>query len=65
MLDYDLIAVGFEEIVDLNAGNLVKTSTTNQRIWREGLQRAIEEFQRLHFSTKAQNFIVICCEQLV
>ena len=64
-LDYDIMAVGFEELVDLNASNMVKASTNNQRIWRDGLKRTIEEFQRSNFGAKAENFTVLCCEQLV
>lgn len=64
-LDYDIMAVGFEELVDLNASNMVKASTNNQRIWRDGLKRTIEEFQQSNFGAKAENFTVLCCEQLV
>jgi hypothetical protein len=64
-LNYDLIGIGLEEIVDLNASNLVKASTTNQRIWCSGIKRIIDEFQREHFGEKAENFVVLCCEQLV
>lgn len=64
-LNYDLIAVGFEEIVDLNASNLVKASTTNQRLWRDGLKRSVDQFQQTKFGPNAENFVVLCCEQLV
>ncbi|CAK5100943.1 unnamed protein product [Meloidogyne enterolobii] len=64
-LNYDLIAIGFEEIVDLNTNNLVKASTTNQRIWRDGLKQTIEIWQKNNFGQNAENFVVLCCEQLV
>ncbi|CAK5060686.1 unnamed protein product [Meloidogyne enterolobii] len=64
-LNYDLIAIGFEEIVDLNTNNLVKASTTNQRIWRDGLKQTIEIWQKNNFGSNAENFVVLCCEQLV
>uniref|UniRef100_A0A915NRU0 Phosphatidylinositol-3-phosphatase SAC1 n=1 Tax=Meloidogyne floridensis TaxID=298350 RepID=A0A915NRU0_9BILA len=64
-LNYDLIAIGFEEIVDLNTNNLVKASTTNQRIWRDGLKQTIEIWQKNNFGSNAKNFVVLCCEQLV
>ena len=37
----DIYAIGFEEIVDLNAGNIVAASTSNQREWLVQLQRTI------------------------
>ncbi|RWS07386.1 synaptojanin-1-like protein [Dinothrombium tinctorium] len=37
----DIFAIGFEEIVDLNASNIVAASTTNQKEWLVELQRTI------------------------
>lgn len=37
----DIFAIGFEEIVDLNASNIVAASTTNQREWLSELQKTI------------------------
>lgn len=37
----DIYAIGFEEIVDLNASNIVAASTTNQREWLIELQKTI------------------------
>lgn len=37
----DFFAIGFEEIVDLNASNIVAASTTNQREWLVELQKTI------------------------
>ncbi|KAK6018186.1 hypothetical protein OSTOST_16240, partial [Ostertagia ostertagi] len=39
----EIIAIGLEELVDLNASNLVKASTTNQRLWAEGIRRVLHE----------------------
>ncbi|KAI1721254.1 sacI homology domain-containing protein [Ditylenchus destructor] len=61
-LDYDIIAIGLEEIVDLNAGNLVKASTTNQRVWRDGIKTAIDDFNK---KTNNGKYAVLACEQLV
>lgn len=37
----DIFAIGFEEIVDLNASNIVAASTSNQREWLAELQKTI------------------------
>ncbi|XP_007896485.2 synaptojanin-2 isoform X1 [Callorhinchus milii] len=37
----DIFAIGFQEMVELNAGNIVNASTTNKKIWAEQLQKAI------------------------
>jgi phosphatidylinositol-bisphosphatase len=37
----DIYAIGFEEIVDLNAGNIVAASTSNQMEWLVELQKTI------------------------
>src|SRR5688572_24328978 len=37
----DVYAIGFEEIVDLNASNIVSASTSNQREWLVELQKTI------------------------
>ncbi|KHJ84860.1 hypothetical protein OESDEN_15421, partial [Oesophagostomum dentatum] len=52
----EIIAIGVEELVDLNASNLVKASTTNQRLWTEGIRRVLHE----HGS-----YILLVVEQLV
>ncbi|KAK5967722.1 Synaptojanin-1 [Trichostrongylus colubriformis] len=52
----EIIAIGLEELVDLNASNLVKASTTNQRLWAEGIRRVLQE----HGS-----YILLVVEQLV
>ncbi|XP_069787736.1 synaptojanin-2-like isoform X2 [Narcine bancroftii] len=37
----DIFAVGFQEMVELSAGNIVSASTTNKKMWSEQLQKAI------------------------
>uniref|UniRef100_A0A914CY29 phosphoinositide 5-phosphatase n=1 Tax=Acrobeloides nanus TaxID=290746 RepID=A0A914CY29_9BILA len=55
---YDIIAIGLEEIVDLNASNLMKASTTNQRVWRDGIRKSI-------IDATNEKYVVAVCEQLV
>ncbi|CAD6195142.1 unnamed protein product [Caenorhabditis auriculariae] len=52
----DIVAIGVEELVDLNASNLVKASTTNQRLWCDSIRKALSE--------KAP-YLLIGSEQLV
>ncbi|CAC70096.1 Synaptojanin [Caenorhabditis elegans] len=52
----DIVAIGVEELVDLNASNMVKASTTNQRMWCESIRKTLSE--------KAP-FVLIGSEQLV
>ncbi|CAE1261864.1 SYNJ [Acanthosepion pharaonis] len=37
----DIFAIGFEEIVDLNASNIVRASTENSREWQNEIQKTI------------------------
>uniref|UniRef100_K7G8L8 Synaptojanin-2 n=1 Tax=Pelodiscus sinensis TaxID=13735 RepID=K7G8L8_PELSI len=50
----DIFAVGFEEMVELNAGNIVNTSTTNRKMWGEQLQKAVSRTHRYILLTSAQ-----------
>ncbi|KAL3981632.1 hypothetical protein ACH3XW_43860 [Acanthocheilonema viteae] len=52
----DIYVVGLEEIIDLNASNIVNASTTNQRAWALGLREAL---------SKRNKYILLGCEQLV
>lgn len=52
----DVVAIGLEEIIDLNASNIVKASTTNQRLWCDGLRKALSE---------RSQYVLLGCEQLV
>lgn len=56
---YDLVAIGLEEIVDLNASNMMKASTTNQRVWRDGIKKVLEQ------QFEKESYVVLACEQLV
>ncbi|XP_044145242.1 synaptojanin-2-like isoform X2 [Bufo gargarizans] len=50
----DIFAVGFEEMVELNAGNIVSTSTKNRKVWSEQIQKAISRSHRYIMLTSAQ-----------
>ena len=52
----DLFAIGFQEIVDLNASNIVAASTTNQREWLVELQKTI---------SRDDHYVLITSVQLV
>ncbi|KAM5165652.1 synaptojanin-2 [Mantella aurantiaca] len=50
----DIFAVGFEEMVELNAGNIVSASTTNRKMWAEQIQKAISRTHRYILLTFGQ-----------
>ncbi|XP_073927565.1 synaptojanin-2 isoform X3 [Castor canadensis] len=50
----DVFAVGFEEMVELSAGNIVNASTTNRKMWGEQLQKALSRSHRYILLTSAQ-----------
>ncbi|XP_056423067.1 synaptojanin-2 isoform X2 [Hyla sarda] len=50
----DIFAVGFEEMVELNAGNIVSASTKNRKVWSEQIQKAISRSYRYIMLTSAQ-----------
>uniref|UniRef100_UPI00398F6D6B synaptojanin-2-like isoform X2 n=1 Tax=Pristiophorus japonicus TaxID=55135 RepID=UPI00398F6D6B len=52
----DIFAVGFQEMVELNAGNIVNASTTNKKMWAEQLQKAI---------SRTHKYIMLSSGQLV
>lgn len=52
----DIYAIGFEEIVDLNASNIVAASTVNQKEWMGELQKTI---------CRDNKYILITSTQLV
>ncbi|EJW82606.1 endonuclease/Exonuclease/phosphatase [Wuchereria bancrofti] len=52
----DIYVIGLEEIIDLNASNILFFSTTNQRAWALGLREAL---------SKRNKYILLGCEQLV
>uniref|UniRef100_A0A673K2E2 phosphoinositide 5-phosphatase n=1 Tax=Sinocyclocheilus rhinocerous TaxID=307959 RepID=A0A673K2E2_9TELE len=52
----DILAIGFEEMVELNAGNIVSASTTNQKLWAAELQKNI---------SRDHKYVLLASEQLV
>ncbi|KAJ8256448.1 hypothetical protein COCON_G00186000 [Conger conger] len=52
----DIYAVGFEEMVELNAGNIVSASTTNQKLWEEELRKTL---------CRDYRYVLLASEQLV
>ncbi|KAJ8792339.1 hypothetical protein J1605_019895 [Eschrichtius robustus] len=51
----DVFAIGFEEMVELNAGNIVNASTTNQKLWAVELQKTI---------SRDNKYVLLASEQL-
>lgn len=39
--DFDIFAIGFQEIVDLNASNIMAASSENAKAWAEELQKVL------------------------
>ncbi|KAJ8368533.1 hypothetical protein SKAU_G00085610 [Synaphobranchus kaupii] len=52
----DIYAIGFEEMVELNAGNIVSASTTNQKLWAGELHKTI---------SRDCKYVLLTSEQLV
>ncbi|XP_069810699.1 synaptojanin-2 [Dendropsophus ebraccatus] len=50
----DIFAVGFEEMVELSAGNIVSASTKNRKVWSEQIQKAISRSHRYIMLTSGQ-----------
>ncbi|GAB1601830.1 synaptojanin-1-like isoform X2 [Argonauta hians] len=51
-LPADIFAIGFEEIVDLNASNIVRASTENSREWQNEIQKTISrEYKYIPLAT--------------
>ncbi|CAH1403112.1 unnamed protein product [Nezara viridula] len=50
----DLYAIGFEEIVDLNASNIMAVSSENAKAWAEELQKVISRDRRYVLVTYIQ-----------
>jgi len=55
-LPTDVFAIGFEELVDLNASNIVSTSSNQRKEWGEELRRII---------SRDHAYVLVTCEQLV
>jgi len=52
----DIYAIGFEEIVDLNASNIMAASTENSKLWAEELQKTI---------SRDNDYVLLTYQQLV
>lgn len=50
----DIYAIGFQEIVDLNASNIVSASSQNQREWMVELQKTISRDHKYIYITSTQ-----------
>ncbi|KAL5007601.1 hypothetical protein ScPMuIL_016407 [Solemya velum] len=50
----DIFAIGFEEIVDLNASNIMSASTTNAREWQKELQKTLSRDHKYVILTSVQ-----------
>uniref|UniRef100_A0A183E6S9 phosphoinositide 5-phosphatase n=1 Tax=Gongylonema pulchrum TaxID=637853 RepID=A0A183E6S9_9BILA len=57
--DADIYIVGLEEIIDLNASNIVSASTTNQRAWAHGLREALSERGK-HVLLGSEQLVGVC-----
>lgn len=52
----DIFAIGFQEIVDLNASNIVAGSSENAKAWAEELQRVL---------SREHEYVILTSQQLV
>ncbi|XP_055916374.1 synaptojanin-1 [Eupeodes corollae] len=52
----DIYAIGFQEIVDLNASNIMAASSENAKMWAEELQKAI---------SRDNSYVLLTYQQLV
>ncbi|CEF60029.1 Inositol polyphosphate-related phosphatase domain and Synaptojanin, N-terminal domain and Endonuclease/exonuclease/phosphatase domain and Nucleotide-binding, alpha-beta plait domain and Domain of unknown function DUF1866 domain-containing protein [Strongyloides ratti] len=59
--DYDIVAVGFEEIVDLNASNMVKTKSDNKQKWSDGIYKCLENESNVKYSLIGSKQLVGVC----
>ncbi|KAK9298222.1 hypothetical protein QLX08_008380 [Tetragonisca angustula] len=55
-ISVDIFAVGFEEIVDLNASNIMAASTDNAKAWAEELQKVL---------SRDAEYVLVTYQQLV
>lgn len=52
----DIFAIGFEEIVDLNAANIMAASSENAKAWAEELQKVL---------SRDRSYVLLTYQQLV
>lgn len=55
----DIFAIGFEEIVDLNAANIMAASTENAKAWAEELQKVLSR-DRPYVLVTYQQLVGVC-----
>ncbi|GLV43240.1 Synaptojanin [Carabus blaptoides fortunei] len=55
----DIFAVGFEEIVDLNASNIMAASSDNAKAWAEELQKVLSR-DRPYVLVSSQQLVGVC-----
>lgn len=55
----DLYAIGFEELVDLTAHNIVSTSSSNKREWAAALQKVLSRDTPYELLT-AEQLVGVC-----
>lgn len=55
----DIFAVGFEEIVDLNASNIMAASSDNAKAWAEELQKVLSR-DRPYVLVTSQQLVGVC-----
>ncbi|XP_022914943.1 synaptojanin-1 [Onthophagus taurus] len=58
-LPVDIYAIGFEEIVDLNAANIVAASSENAKSWMEELQKVLSR-DRPYVLVSYQQLVGVC-----
>lgn len=58
-LPVDIYAIGFEEIVDLNAANIVASSSENAKAWMEELQKILSR-DRPYVLVSYQQLVGVC-----
>lgn len=56
----DIYAIGLEEIVDLNASNIVSSSSTNQKMWTEELLRVLSSRDHRYVLLSSLQLVGVC-----
>lgn len=56
----DIFAIGFEEIVDLNASNIMAASSDNAKAWAEELQKVLSKDNTEYVLVTYQQLVGVC-----
>lgn len=56
----DIFAIGFEEIVDLNASNIMAASSDNAKAWAEELQKVLSKDNEEYVLVTYQQLVGVC-----